>query len=195
MHLPRSIAPLTLVLAACASAHETPDAPDGSMRGSLDDWQSEFIPLPPEFAPTLPAGEELLLFAPGMFDPEAEDYWSYVFLMRLETGPLDASAMSNLLFAYYDGLIRAVLEGDGHEAEGSQARVAVAGDARDYLATIHTTDAFVTREPLKLHVRIRTESATATETVLRVMASPQAPGHAIWDALEYAAGTLTFESP
>ena len=74
-------------------------------------WRDEIIDLPPDFAPGLPSGSELLFFAPGMFEEGAEDYWSYVFLMAIDEPVPDAERLCEILELYYNGLIAAVAEG------------------------------------------------------------------------------------
>ncbi len=49
------------------------------------DWRYEKIDLPLDFAPSINYnGFEELRFAPGMFDREAEKYFTYVFVISIE---------------------------------------------------------------------------------------------------------------
>lgn len=185
MSLHRLLAPLFLV-AACSAPSEEPLELEPV---SLEGWKTERIALPPSFAPSLPAGDELLLFAPGMFDPVAEDFWSYAFVMRVEQGDLDAAALSELFEVYYDGLMLAVGEGKGIGSDPAQVDLRPAGDGR-FEATVQLIEAFVTLEPMTLRVLIETEAEGPGRTHLRVQASPQPAGHGIWRSVAYAARTL-----
>ena len=97
-----SFQPLPIAAASCAQA---------------PGWRYERIELPPAFAPTLPPGVETLWFAPGMFDPAAADYFTYVFSLdwneplepeaelalgerHLAAQPAGAEALPDLLDAY-----------------------------------------------------------------------------------------------
>lgn len=74
-------------------------------------WAGETIALPPAFAPDMKwKGTEELRFAPGMFKPEAPDFFSYALLFWLpEDAETDTKAIERELLAYYRGLAAAVL--------------------------------------------------------------------------------------
>lgn len=201
----RTLVSLSLVLVGCGSAPE-PDAapPTPADRPAdvpaepvevvaLDDWGREEIPLPPEFAPGMPAGNELLLFAPGMFTEGAEDYWSYVFLMRVEVGGLDVEGVTELFEQYYDGLIAAVGGSRGLDLPDDPATARF--ERREdgvFVGEVDLVDAFVTGEPITVHVDVRPDSIDADASVLRVLASPQPRDHVVWARLRHAVGTLAF---
>lgn len=158
---------------------------------SLDGWSPETIALPPEFAPGLPAGEELLLFAPGMFDAEAEDFWSYVFVMSLDEGDLDAASLTDLFEEYYDGLLLAVGEGRGLDMGVDPASVHLSSDGDNrYHADIDMIEAFVTGERLDLNILIEVTPLGPDSSFLKVQASPQPANHEIWKSLSYAVESL-----
>ncbi len=192
MNLPRSMFLSAVVLlggGACAGPSSSSGAqldeataavapePDGE--ALLASWQPETIRLPPEFAPGLPEGEEELRFAPGMFDAEAPDFWSYVFVMRLEEELGDEDSIARLLELYYDGLLSAVGGSRGLELpdDPATAHVRTVGEGR-YEARIEMIDAFVTGEPITLRLEVVSEGTT-----LRFAASPQPEEHAIWASL------------
>ncbi len=154
---------------------------------SLQDWRSERIALPPEFAPQLPSGDEILLFAPGMFVAEAPDYWSYAFLMRIDQDVPDATELTTLFERYFDGLLGAV---GGEEIGSDPAQVSLRqiGPGR-YEGEVRLIDAFVTQQPVDLRLLVRSSTENGA-TSLRVQASPQPREHAIWQSLAYVAHTL-----
>ncbi|MFP6738045.1 MAG: hypothetical protein VCD34_04815, partial [Planctomycetota bacterium] len=79
-------------------------------------WRGETISLPPGFAPGMKLqGLEKIRFAPGMFKPESENFFSYVFVFRL--GPkqdLSLKTVESEILVYYRGLATAV-GGEGIE--------------------------------------------------------------------------------
>lgn len=200
----RTLVSLSLVLTACGSAPEPDATPEPSAEAPvspaepvevvpLDDWGREEIALPPEFAPGMPAGNELLLFAPGMFTDGAEDYWSYVFLMRVELGGLDVDGVTELFEQYYDGLIGAVGGSRGLDLPDDPATARF--ERREdgvFVGEVDLIDAFVTGEPLTVHVDVRPDTIGADASVLRVLASPQPRDHVVWARLRHAVGTLDF---
>ncbi len=155
----------------------------------LSTWGTELIPLPPGFAPTLPSGDEILLFAPGMFEAGAPDYWSYAFLVRLDEPLAGAAELDAFLEAYYDGLIAAVAEGKDGDVGTDPATVVVsAAPGGGFLARIDLVDAFVTMQPITLRMTIAVEGERGE--LLRFAASPQPEGHGIWRALDAALASL-----
>ena len=53
-----------------------------SIQSTLETWKYEKLELPLNFAPNLPyQGFEELKFAPGMFKPNTNDYFSYIFFV------------------------------------------------------------------------------------------------------------------
>lgn len=187
---------LFLLLACTGTGDPTHPEPAGPPRKSapvdatdLSEWRPERIALPPGFAPDLPPGEELLLFAPGMFEAGSEELWSYVFLIRLEGAGLGAADLERFLELYYDGLIEAVGGSNGMDVGPDPAQVSLRSTGSStYVAEIHLIDAFVTGEPIDLRVHVQVGGERGEE--LRVQASPQPPEHPIWGALAQAAASL-----
>lgn len=114
-------------------------------------WRSEVIRFPLDFAPTLAhRGYEDLRFPPGMFDPAAPGYWSYVFIWRTDdAAELDAAALGAELTTYFRGLIAAVDEKQRITARDDIAVQATA-DGNRFALTAHVFDAFKTAQPVNL---------------------------------------------
>ena len=157
---------------------------------ALPTWRYEKIPLPPEFAPTLPEGVEVLWFAPGMFEPAADDYFTYAFSLDM-TEPLSTpAALETLLVDYYRGLMSAVAA--GRDAKPARdAVVELGGDGQT--ATIELSDEFTDGGVITLHLRVsRPEGPKGG--CLRVLASAR-PTDANWAALETAHSCLCDQAP
>ena len=76
-------------------------------------WSGERIVLPPGFARDMQVkGIEEIRFAPGMFQPGAKDFFSYVIVFRLDDQPkLTVESLNAELLTYYRGLATAVSGG------------------------------------------------------------------------------------
>ena len=99
---------LVLLLSAVplvADAQEKLEAPE--------DWRGETIKLPPAFAPDMKLkGEEVIRFAPGMFQPGSDSFFTYVFAFEVEPRPeLTEKILKDEFLKYYRGLCEAVLGG------------------------------------------------------------------------------------
>lgn len=169
-------------LCACNGAAkpppETTEKPRPPVCAGASGWRSERIELPPEFAPSLPAGTERLYFAPGMFKAGAPDYWSYVFSLRFEKASIDGGpALERLFTAYYRGLIGAVAKQKKMAFDPASVAVRrVGGDL-----AIDLVDAFGSGEPVQLRLEVQ-----ASARCLSVAASPASPDAAIWSRLRSA---------
>ena len=157
-------------------------------------WRPETITLPPAFAPELAIeGSEELAFAPGMFRPGAEDYFSYAFGMRLETSDaVDAEFLEWFLDGYFQGLCAAVggerLGKSEEEIAAIRSRVKLGG--RGYQAVVDLFDPFSAGDELRLFLEIeshrwqdRVEAPGETIDVL-VLASSHERGAEVWDKLD-----------
>jgi hypothetical protein len=167
-----------------------PDSPDGR---PLDGWAQELIELPPAFAPDLPPGLERLAFAPGMFEQGSQEFWSYAFVLELDVTAPDADQLQDWLEQYYDGLLVAVA--DERDIGNDPATVTVRRTGtRDFEATLHVIDTFVTFDVLTLQSRIRVTRASAGHCHLLVRVSPQPADHPVWDQLKSAADILQLQA-
>ena len=146
---------------------------------ALPEWRYERIELPPEFAPSLPAGSETLWFAPGMFKPDAEDYFTYAFSLDWNE-PIEptATALEPMLVDYYRGLMAAVAGGEPIR----EASVRVSEDGKT--ATVVMSDEFTKTPEIEVSLRISGDA-----DCLRVFATAK-PSEAVWTALQSADGCL-----
>ena len=152
-------------------------------------WRTETIPFPLAFAPSIEIeGLEELRFAPGMFDAEAVDYWTYAFVwwVPLET-TLDAKTMQSDLKIYFDGLVNAVAEARDFDVGDEQATVEIraAEDAESrFTGTARTLDAFATREMVTLNMQIDMwQCPQQDRRVVFFALSPQPMQHEVWKTL------------
>ena len=177
--------PLRSTLAALALAATAPfqtrpellpEAPPG--------WRFERLDFPLSFAPELTYdGFEELYFAPGMFEPDSDSYFSYVLAMRLEEDvAVDEELLTQLLETYYRGLCRALGEGRQLERDPAAVVATVHHDGRVFVSSVEMVDPFVTGEALDLRLELSVR-AGARHTELLALASPLPLDAPIWNEL------------
>lgn len=133
-------------------------------------WRGERLELPPGFAPDLGwNGVEQIRFAPGMFDADAGDFFSYVLVFLLEPGSdISETAISRELLTYYRGLSSAVMEGKRlnvdtepftitiQKSEKAENQPPKAEKVTAYTATLDWIEPFATQEEQSLHFELHT---------------------------------------
>jgi hypothetical protein len=158
----------------------------------LEGWRTETIPFPLEFAPEIDyTGLEELRFAPGMFEADADDFWSYAFVWWIPTGSaVSAETLKHDLEAYFDGLASAVGKARGFDPGDARAQTDVhpiltfAAANPTFEGTVATFDPFVTRGMVRLNLQVELFTCSGQEMFAVFFAlSPQAPGHPVWREL------------
>jgi hypothetical protein len=133
-------------------------------------WAEETFALPPAFAPDMKwKGTEELRFAPGMFQADAPDFFSYALLFWLpDDAEIDAKAMEQELLTYYRGLAAAVLRAKKQDMDTKAFTLTVTAakeqpDKRPggktmpgYIGELRWTEPFATGKPQALRLEIHT---------------------------------------
>ena len=147
-------------------------------------WRTERLAFPLSFAPDLPyQGFEDLAFAPGMFEPASESYFSYALAMQFEGEVrVDEAMLAHFLESYYRGLCRAVAGSRGLERDANRVQVMLERQGDEFLATIDMFDPFTTGDDLKLRLVLRSHDTQATTEILG-LASPKPADAPIWKEL------------
>ena len=141
------------------------------------------------------AGYEELRFAPGMFEPRSDTYFTYILGLRLEQDlVVDLEFVDSFLDTYYRGLCRKVGEDSGLDLDLSKFSVTVEQDGSQFSATIEMFDPFVTGEPLTLRVELSAHAA-AQGTEIFGLASPAPKDAPIWKRLGALAEHWRAERP
>ncbi|MBI1312927.1 hypothetical protein GC176_16680 [bacterium] len=154
------------------------------------DWSGETIQLPPGFARDLTLkGVEVIRFAPGMFEPQSESFFSYSLIFWLpRTKPLTQKQLHDELLKYYRGLASAVARGRKLGVEPDDFKlnlVSVEKLPNVYRASLDWAEPFRTGQAQTLHFTISSrESDEYNGLLLSVAASPQPYEHAIWKQLD-----------
>ncbi len=156
------------------------------------EWRHERLAFPLSFAPDLKyQGFEELRFAPGMFNPQSDTYFTYIFALRLQgTHKVDSDFLRMFLLKYYRGLCEAV--GADRDPPLDLERISVSvkkgedertgGDV--FLAEVVMFDAFVTGKPLTLNIEIMAaDDPNAEAACLFALASPKPKSDKVWKLL------------
>ncbi len=155
------------------------------------DWRFERIDFPLSFAPEIRYnGFEELRFAPGMFKPESDTYFTYVFVMKItDAVTLDAPALQSLLETYFRGLCRTVGKEKKFDIDTSKITAQVrpvqpdAPPTRSFSATVASFDPFVTGKPLTLNFEMLVIDKSRTDHRIFAAISPKPADSPIWKQL------------
>ena len=164
-------------------------------------WMHETIPFPLGFAPEIKyQGVEELRFSPGMYKPDSNTYFSYVFVWCLDGDQqIDAGTLENNLNLYFKGLCKAVAKGRHLNLDANQITSKVTAAENDnneqykqiYWATINSFDPFTKGEQIKLNADIALLNTNKTDkTILIFCVSTKPYENEIWDQMRKVRSTF-----
>lgn len=147
-------------------------------------WQGERLEFPLGFAPEIELrGFEELAFAPGMFVPDSDSYFSYALALRLEGDiRVDEAFLDSFLERYYRGLCGAVGQERGLTLDLDSIRATVRPAGTRFTAEVEMFDAFVTGQPLTLALEFESRPVPRATEVLG-LASPLDREAPVWQEL------------
>lgn len=159
------------------------------------DWKSERIDFPLGFAPKINyEGFEELRFAPGMFDPKSESYFTYTFFWWIKEQNITPQQLEKDLVNYFQGLTSAVGKSKGQDYDLSKVKAKVTlmenktklpYKTKNYQAVVDTYDAFASKNLLTLNMEITIFNCeTAKRTVSFFSVSPKPKNEAIWKQMQ-----------
>jgi hypothetical protein len=196
---------LSLSVTACFAQDATGESSAGASKLTVqleapEKWSGETITLPPGFARDMAIkGVEVIRFAPGMFDPQAEDFFSYALVFWLpETKPLTEKQLHDEFLKYYRGLATAVARGRklGVDPQNFKLKLtAVEKKPHSWRAELEWAEPFRTGQAQTLRFAISSsESAEHNGLLLSIAASPQPHEQAIWKQLDTILKSAKFVS-
>lgn len=159
------------------------------------EWRGERIELPPGFAPDLGwNGVEVIRFAPGMFQPESDSFFSYALVFLLEAGSdVSREAIQREVLTYYRGLATAVMGGKGIPVDAGAFTLDMEEDSDTVLrATLDWIEPFATRQAQTLHLEIH-PWMHGQQPAIFFAVSPQPEDHVIWTELRRIQESFRFE--
>lgn len=161
-------------------------------------WRGERIALPPGFAPDLGwTGVEEIRFAPGMFEAEAPDFFSYILVFHLAPeSDVSEAGLKRELLVYYRGLSTAVMAGKEKtvdatgftltltKAEGATLSPPDATPkAEGWSGTLNWLEPFATEKPQKLHLEVHVWKEGDHPVVLSCVSPVDPASEIAWPAL------------
>ena len=155
-------------------------------------WEFERFALPPSFAANFPyKGVEELRFAPGMFNKDSANYFSYAFVAQLEnTSSITQEQVRNYLLSYFKGLCVATAKDRKLSIDSSAINVSIQpkkGNPKNetiYNVVLNVFGVFADGTPIELNAEIKLlHDVKALKTYLVFIASPQQKTAAIWKEL------------
>lgn len=192
---------LALLPSGLSIAQEPKDNPSTKLIFKTE-WKGERIALPPEFAPKMKLkGIEEIRFAPGMFKPDSDSFFSYAFVFEIsQDQKLTRDVIHQETLVYYRGLAGSILKRKGKEVDVGkftfkleQAKAAKdspatvnAESVTQYVGKLDWIEPFATAKPQVLHFELQSWSDPKTKkNYLFVCTSPKAIGEkeALWTEL------------
>ena len=154
-------------------------------------WAFEKFDLPPVFAPNFPfRGAEELRFSPGMFNKDSTDYFTYAFVVQLDsTTGISQDNIRNYLLSYFKGLCSYTANNRKLVVDTSKITVFVEkgnGVANEviYNASLNVFGVFEDGAPVKLNSEVKVLMDTAAKkNYLIFIASPKEKTHSVWKEL------------
>lgn len=161
-------------------------------------WRGERITLPPGFSPDLGwNGIEEIRFAPGMFEAEAPDFFSYILVFHLAPdSDVSEAGLKRELLVYYRGLANAVMAGKEKtvdptgfaitltKADGTAlAAPDAAPKAEGWTGTLDWIEPFATEKPQKLHLEVHVWKEGDHSVVLSCVSPVDPASEIAWPAL------------
>ena len=155
-------------------------------------WEFERFALPPAFAPGITyKGAEELRFAPGMFNKDSANYFTYAFVTQLDNvTAISQTDIQDYLLNYYKGLC-SITAMDRKLVIDTTQITAVVEKKKDipanetiYKASMNIFGVFADGAAVKLNLEVKVlMAAAAKRTYLVVIASPREKTAAVWKTL------------
>jgi len=163
------------------------------------EWRYERMNFPLEFAPEIKlSGFEELRFAPGMFNITAEDYFTYIFALKITNKiELNKNELHDFLLQYYKGLSESVAKSKKIEVDASSTKVILeepVGDNQNiYRVQVNFFDTFTNSQEILLHMEIEVfPKKDMNEVYLLALVSPQEKNHEVWKQMHNYRNQLDF---
>lgn len=170
-------------------------------------WRGERITLPPGFAPDLGwTGVEEIRFAPGMFEAEAPDFFSYILVFHLAPeSDVSEAGLKRELLVYYRGLATAVMAGKEKTVDPAEFAITLtkaddtalappdaAPKAEGWTGTLDWIEPFATGKPQQLHLEVHVWKEGDHPVVLSCVSPSDPESQVAWPVLRAIRKTFRF---
>lgn len=149
-------------------------------------WRTETLSLPTGFAKDMKlTGFEEVRFSPGMFQSDAEDFFTYCFVFCLPNQKTpDQKTLTAELLKYYRGLAVAVTRRSGIDVKPDSftLKITPVKDSKTKSRAVMTwIEPFATRKPQTLNLEIESVVDSSIKgCLLKIAVSPQPHDSDIW---------------
>ena len=149
-------------------------------------WRTETLSLPTGFAKDMKlTGFEEVRFAPGMFSPDAEDFFTYCFVFCLPNQtPPNQKTLTEELLKYYRGLAVAVTRRSGIDVKAASftLKITPVKDSKTRSRAVMTwVEPFATQKPQTLNLEIESVVDNSIKgCVLKIAVSPKPHDGKVW---------------
>ena len=149
-------------------------------------WRTETLSLPTGFAKDMKlTGFEEVRFAPGMFRPDAEDFFTYCFVFCLpDQSPPNPKVLTEELLKYYRGLAVAVTRRSGIDVKSASftLKITPVKDSKTKSRAVMTwIEPFATRKPQTLNLEIESVIDSSVKgCLLKIAVSPKPRDGNVW---------------
>ena len=167
-------------------------------------WRTETLSLPTGFAKDMKlTGFEEVRFAPGMFRPEAEDFFTYCFVFCLPNQtPPDEKTLTTELLKYYRGLAVAVTRRSGIDVKPDSftLKITPVKDSKTKSSAVMTwIEPFATQKPQTLNLEIESVADSSIKgCLLKIAVSPKPQKNDVWKPMRRmlkAAKSIAADNP
>ena len=149
-------------------------------------WRTETLSLPTGFAKDMKlTGFEEVRFAPGMFRPDAEDFFTYCFVFCLpDQSPPNPKVLTEELLKYYRGLAVAVTRRSGIDVKSASftLKITPVKESKTKSRAVMTwIEPFATRKPQTLNLEIESVLDNSVKgCLLKIAVSPKPRDGNVW---------------
>ena len=168
-----------------------------SILDAPENWQSELIPFPIGFAPSINlTGFEDLRFSPGWSDTTSNEFWTYMFVWYVEKdSALTENKLTEYFNNYYDGLMGVNEHNQRDSAKADQLDKTVCNFVKTddgFTGQMKVYDRFFTKDYLTLNIKVNESFCEKTKKqIIYCEISPKDFKHSVWQIFNKVNMTVT----
>ena len=170
-----------------------------SILNAPDNWQSELIPFPIGFAPSINlTGFEDLRFSPGWSDTSSSEFWTYMFVWYVEKdSALTEDKLTEYFNSYYDGLMGVDDHNQRDSTQANQLDKTICQFVKTdigYSGEMRVYDRFFTKDYMTLNIKVTHSICQQTDKqIIYCEISPKDFNHSVWNIFKDVNLSLTCE--
>lgn len=158
-----------------------------SILSAPENWESEIIPFPISFAPSINyVGFEDLRFTPTWSDSTSQEFWTYTFVWYVEKdSSLTESSLSEMMNRYYDGLMGVDYKKKEDQSPIEKTLSVFVATKKGFKGKIRVYDSFFTKKEMTLNVKVKEAFCAETnKQIISFKLSQKEFDDPIWDRFD-----------